>query len=33
VRGHPVAEDRAERRLTTILAANLVGYSQFMGKD
>jgi len=28
-----VTEDRAERRLTTILAADVVGYSRLMGAD
>jgi adenylate cyclase len=31
--GHFVAEDRAERRLTTILAADVVGYSGLMAAD
>ncbi len=29
----PVTEDRAERRLTTILAADVVGYSRLMAAD
>jgi TolB-like protein/class 3 adenylate cyclase len=29
----PVAEDRVERRLTTILAADIVGYSRLMAAD
>ncbi len=28
-----MAEDRAERRLTTILAADVVGYSRLMAAD
>jgi class 3 adenylate cyclase len=29
----PVAETRVERRLATILAADVVGYSRLMGQD
>ena len=31
--GHPVSEEGVERRLTTILAADVVGYSRLMGED
>src|SRR5882724_13480859 len=33
LRTHPMAEDRVQRRLTTILAADVVGYSRLMEQD
>ncbi len=32
-RGHPVSEEGVERKLTAILAADVVGYSRLMGED
>ncbi len=32
-KGRPVSEEGVERRLTTILAADVVGYSRLMGED
>jgi class 3 adenylate cyclase len=31
--GHPVTEDRAKRKLTAILSADVKGYSRLMGED
>jgi len=32
-KGRPVGKERLERRLTTILAADVVGYSRLMAAD